>query len=208
MKNYLLTVTVIAAVMMMSCNNNRSSGTSGTDHSMMNHDEMPMNDTKGGDKEVRMMSATFSHMDPGVSSYMKSMMQQYLGIKNALVDGKDKEAAGAAGKMVDMMKGFDKSLLTTEQKKVYDDIEDDLKENAEHISKSALDHQRDHFSMMSEDMYDMVKAFGAGMTIYHDHCPMARDNQGAMWLSESKDIRNPYFGDKMMNCGSVEEMFQ
>ncbi|MBK8611769.1 MAG: DUF3347 domain-containing protein [Chitinophagaceae bacterium] len=26
--------------------------------------------------------------------------------------------------------------------------------------------------MMSKDMYDMVKAFGAGMTLYHDHCPM------------------------------------
>ena len=106
------------------------------------------------------------------------------------------------------MKGFDKSLLTAEQKKVYDDIESDLKEHAEHIAKSKIDHQREHFSTMSTDVYDLVKAFGAGMTLYHDHCPMANDNKGAMWLSESKDIRNPYFGEKMMTCGSVEEMFK
>ena len=62
--------------------------------------------------------------------------------------------------------------------------------------------------MMSKDMYDMVKAFGAGMALYHDHCPMAQDNKGAMWLSETKEIRNPYFGDKMMTCGSVEEMMK
>ena len=42
------------------------------------------------------------------------------------------------------------------------------------------------------------------MALYHDHCPMAQDNKGAMWLSETKEIRNPYFGDKMMTCGSVE----
>ena len=36
------------------------------------------------------------------------------------------------------MKGFDKSLLSADQKKVYDDIEADLKEHAEHISKTKL----------------------------------------------------------------------
>ena len=108
--------------------------------------------------------------------------------------------------MDDLMKGFDKSLLTTDQKRIYDDIEDDLKEHAEHISGSKLDHQREHFTMMSEDMYDLAKAFGAGMTLYHDHCPMYKD--GSMWLSETKDIRNPYYGDEMMSCGSVEEKIQ
>jgi hypothetical protein len=37
---------------------------------------------------------------------------------------------------------------------------------------------------------------------------MAQDGKGAMWLSESKEIKNPYFGDKMMECGSVEEEIQ
>jgi len=54
----------------------------------------------------------------------------------------------------------------------------------------------------------MVKAFGSGMTLYHDHCPMYDNNKGAMWLSETREIRNPYFGDKMMTCGSVKEMFK
>jgi hypothetical protein len=112
--------------------------------------------------------------------------------------------------MFEALKGFDKSLLAADQKKVYDGVEASLKENAEHISKSTndIEHQREHFSNMSEDMYDLVKAFGGGKTIYHDHCPMAKDGKGAMWLSESKEIKNPYFGDKMMNCGTVEEEIQ
>ncbi len=42
---------------------------------------------------------------------------------------------------------------------------------------------------------------------YRIHCPMAFDNRGADWLAPSRDVRNPYFGASMPNCGSVEETF-
>ena len=154
------------------------------------------------------MAVTFPRVDPGIAGFTKSLIQHYLSLKNALTRSNESDAAEAAGKMAEVMKKLDKSLFTTEQKKVYDEIEADIKEHAEHISKSEIDHQREHFATMSKDVYDLVKAFGAGMTLYHDHCPMAMNNSGAMWLSETKEIRNPYFGDKMMTCGSVEEMFQ
>lgn len=207
MKKIILALTVIAAIAVVSCNSNNSSKDNSTG---MNHDSMPMpmKDNTMADDNVKMVATTFATVDPAVSAFMKSMVTNYLAVKNALANENETDAASASGKMVDVMKRFDKSLLSADQKKVYDDIEDDLKEHAEHISKSKIDHQREHFATMSKDMYDMVKAFGAGMTLYHDHCPMAQDNQGAMWLSETKEIRNPYFGDKMMTCGSVEEMFQ
>jgi hypothetical protein len=205
MKKITIFSIAIAAIAIVSCNSNNQSAKE--EHSMMNHDStMPMQDKKMMDENVKMVSATFPTIDAGVSTYIKSMLQNYLGIKDALIDGNSDKAAASSAAMFDSMKGFDKSLLTTDQKKVYDDIEGDLKEHAEHISKSKLDHQREHFALMSKDMYDMVKAFGAGMTLYHDHCPMF--NNGSMWLSESKDIRNPYYGEKMITCGSVEEMFK
>ncbi|MBA4167053.1 MAG: DUF3347 domain-containing protein, partial [Chitinophagaceae bacterium] len=81
------------------------------------------------------------------------------------------------------------------------------KENAEHISENAgkLGHQREHFEMLSKDVYDLVKAFGAGQTLYQDFCPMYNDEKGASWLSETKEIQNPYMGQKMTTCGSVKE---
>jgi membrane fusion protein, copper/silver efflux system len=33
---------------------------------------------------------------------------------------------------------------------------------------------------------------------------MADSNKGADWLSLEKEIRNPYYGDAMLSCGSVE----
>ena len=55
-------------------------------------------------------------------------------------------------------------------------------------------------------IYELVKAFGAGQPIYHDHCPMYNENKGGtMWLSETKEIKNPYLGSEMPKCGTVEE---
>ncbi len=61
--------------------------------------------------------------------------------------------------MADALSKIDKALLTDEQKKVYEQEEDELKENAEHIGKSKIEHQRMHFSMLSEGMYTIAKAF-------------------------------------------------
>ena len=207
MKKLILLATA-ATFVFISCNSNTSKKEDNS--TMTQKDSMPMqsNANTMADENVKMVSATFTKVDPAVSIFMKTLLQNYLGVKNALTNSNESEAAAASAKITDGMKSFDKSLLSAEQKKVYDDIETDLKEHANHIAKNKLDHQREHFSGLSNDVYDLVKAFGAGMTLYHDHCPMANENKGAMWLSESKEIRNPYYGDKMMTCGSVKEMFQ
>lgn len=160
--------------------------------------------------EVKVVKASFTNVDAAVADQIKKITDNYLVIKNALTNTKPTEAGDAAKKMLEVMKGFDKSLLSADQKKVYDQQEESLKTSAEHIAKSTgdVEHQREQFSVMSESLYTVVKAFGGGKTLYHDHCPMAKDGKGAMWLSETKEIKNPYFGDKMMECGSVEEEIQ
>ncbi len=131
----------------------------------------------------------------------------YLQLKNALVTDNGKEAATAGKEVFDAMQNIDEAALTADQKKVYDDVKDDLKEHAEHISTNGdkIAHQREHFDMLSNDLYDLVKAFGSSQTLYKDHCPMYNDGKGANWLSEVKEIKNPYLGKKMPTCGSVKE---
>jgi hypothetical protein len=196
-----ITISLLAAISIIvyACNG----GNATHDEHQAAKTEQPAADNE----PVKQVKVSFTNVDGGVAAFMKKLTDDYLAVKNALTNGKAGEAADASKNMAEALKGFDKSLLTAEQKKVYDANEEDLKEHAEHIGKNAgdIEHQRDHFSMMSEDMYALVKAFGGGKTLYHEHCPMAKDNKGAMWLSESKAIRNPYFGDKMMECGSVEE---
>ncbi|MBC7511422.1 MAG: DUF3347 domain-containing protein [Ferruginibacter sp.] len=142
-----------------------------------------------------------------VNTAMQGMVSQYLQIKNGLADDNGKDAASAGNAFVVSMDKMPEAPLTAAQKKIWDGLFDDAKEMAEHIGKNAdkLEHQREHFDMLSQDMYDMVKAFGGGQTLYQDFCPMYNDKKGATWLSETKEIKNPYLGKKMPTCGSVKE---
>lgn len=153
---------------------------------------------------------TFNNVDPKLASSIKNVVDQYLQIKNGLVNNNGKDAAKVGKSMADELNKLDKSLLTAEQKKVYNGIEDDLKENAEHIGENAdkIEHQREHFTRMSEDVYDLVKAFGTDHHLYQDYCPMANEKKGAIWLSETKEAGNPYFGGKMDECVKVEKVIK
>jgi len=138
---------------------------------------------------------------------VKDILTGYLKIKDAFANDDDKSAADAGNEMVTAFEKFDKSKLSAEQSKIYADIEDDAREHAEHIGKNAgnIKHQREHFEMLSKDMYQLVKTFGAGQQLYYDYCPMYNDGKGGNWLSQAKVISNPYMGKKMATCGSVKE---
>ena len=141
------------------------------------------------------------------NSALKDIISNYLQLKNAFTTDNTNDATTAGKALEAAFKSFDKSALTAEQKKTYEDIEDDAREHAEHIGANAgnIAHQREHFDLLSKDMYDLVKAFGAGQTLYKDFCPMYNENKGAIWLSETKDIKNPYLGKAMPTCGTMKE---
>jgi hypothetical protein len=148
-----------------------------------------------------------TNTNTNVAGSIQEMVGQYLQMKNALANDNGKDAATAGNAFVESMGKMDKTNLPADKKKIWNDLSDDAKEMAEHIGKNAGDiaHQREHFDMLSKDMYDMVKAFGATQTLYNDYCPMYNNKKGAMWLSETKDIKNPYLGKKMPTCGEVKE---
>lgn len=159
------------------------------------------------DKTKEDAVSTLRDVNPKVAASIDKIVEHYLHLKNALVNDNSKDAAASGKEIVDAMKTLDKSLLTNEQKKIYEDVEDDAREHAEHIGENAgkIEHQREHFDILSNDLYDLVKAFGSSQVLYKYFCPMYNDKEGAIWLSEIKEIKNPYYGKKMPNCGSMEE---
>jgi hypothetical protein len=207
MKKILFSISALSIILLTACNNSDKSSKE-SDMSKMNNDTAKM--TPVDNTKIAEVTRSFNDVDPKLAGSLKNVIDHYLHIKNGLVNNDGSEAASGGKAMTDAISKVDKSLFTAEQKKVYDDIADDLKEHAEHIGKNGgdIDHQREHFSMMSEDIYDLAKAFGGGQTLYHDHCPMANDNKGAMWLSEMKEVKNPYFGGKMNECVKVQEVIK
>lgn len=202
MKQLVIAIIAVCAITFTACNDSDNKKESGDMSAMKDSTKQAVTDDTTKVKEI---TPTFASVDNSVAGYMKNIVDHYLHIKNALANDNESEAASGAKMLSEGLAKVDKSFFTSEQKKVYDKNEEDLKEHAEHISKSKIAHQREHFTMMSEDVYELVKAFGAGRTVYHDHCPMANDGKGAMWISEVSEIKNPYMGKEMPTCGTVEE---
>lgn len=197
-------VSLATAIILTACNNSNNP-TANTSQNDVKNDtgitalQQEIKDTSGAQNNMATSVATFP---------TKEIIAGYLQLKNALTKDDGKDAATAGNSIVATLAKVDIKSLSETQMKSYMDIADDLKEHAEHIGANAgkIEHQREHFIMMSKDMADLIKIFGnVGQTLYKDFCPMANDGKGATWISEVKEIKNPYLGSKMPDCGSVKE---
>lgn len=208
MKTIITGALVVATVTFAACNNS-SKPHEKHDTTAMAGDAMKQV-SQPTDHSITEVKPQFTNVDAKVAASLTAVFGDYLRLKNGLAADNSAEAASSGNAMEAALGKVDKAAMTPEQQKVYHENEDDLKEHAEHIGKNEgnIEHQREHFAQMSEDVYALVKAFGGGQTLYHDYCPMYDDNKGALWLSETKDVRNPYLGGKMPTCGSVKEMIQ
>lgn len=71
-----------------------------------------------------------------------------------------------------------------------------------------LEKQRHLFSKFTAKVEPMFEEAIATGTIYKQFCPMAFQGEGGYWLSNVKEIRNPYYGDKMLKCGKIVAQIQ
>lgn len=74
------------------------------------------------------------------------------------------------------------------------------------LGEKDLDGKRKSFQMISEQLYDLIRTVRYDQeVIYHEYCPMAFNNDGASWLSNTSFISNPYIPKTMLNCGEVRD---
>ncbi len=66
---------------------------------------------------------------------------------------------------------------------------------------------RGAFHPLSQSMIKAAGSFHHGSTVNEAFCPMAFDNSGASWLQMAEKIANPYFGSKMLRCGTLKNKF-
>ncbi|MFM9735850.1 hypothetical protein, partial [Streptomyces niveiscabiei] len=72
------------------------------------------------------------------------------------------------------------------------------------LGEKDREEKRKAFQMASEQLYDFIRTVQYDReVVYHEYCPMAFNDQGATWLSNSSDIKNPYLPKKMLHCGEV-----
>ena len=137
------------------------------------------------------------------------IVADYLKLKNALIKDDAKTAAASGTALLKILNTTDVSSLDGKSQKQFLNIAEDAKVHTKHIADnpSKIDHQREHFIMLSNNMNDLIKNFGTKQKLYQDFCPMANDGKGAIWISEVKEIKNPYYGSEMLGCGSLKKTF-
>jgi hypothetical protein len=178
-------------------------------NSSNNKPDVNPNNTPGNTSVIKQQTSDTAAPGKEVkaAASIKEIVNVYLQLKNAFTKDNTNDAAAAGTALVTSFQNFDTTALSASQKNVFADIAEDAEEHGEHIGKNGgnIKHQREHFKMLSEDMYDLVKTFAAGQTLYKDFCPMYNNGKGGFWISETKEIKNPYFGKAMSTCGIVKE---
>jgi len=149
----------------------------------------------------------FASVDGGVKDQVGAVYEAYLRMKDHLVAGKGDAAQASAQKVVDALSQVDVTKLTSEQKAFFDQHAGRVKQHAQALAgSSSVEEQRSQLDMFSTSTYALVKAFKAhDETLYLQHCPMANKDQGGHWISQTSEVRNPYFGDQMLKCGETRE---
>lgn len=126
-------------------------------------------------------------------SALESAYHHYIQLKNALVATNQKEAKLAIDELVKSIANVNGGSKVLEESKKL-------------AQANTIELQRKAFTQLSNEMIKLVKnAEISSGELYLEYCPMANGNTGGYWLSNEKEIRNPYFGDKMLKCGSVKE---
>ena len=131
------------------------------------------------------------------SSYLNEVMIKYIVLKDALVNSDTKTAHQASNNLL-------KSIRNTEKLKDVSALKALETTTQNFIKAETLAQQRSAFVGLSKNLIKISKGFSSQNTTYYiQECPMANNNNGAQWLALEKGIKNPYFGEAMLDCGSV-----
>ena len=175
------------------------------------HDHSKMGHATEGQTNMDSKMANKSMVQPSVkverSKSATAIIDNYLALKDALVADNSNKASSSGKTLFDAFAEFDISAHPKSQQKELAEIIEDASEHAEHIFENSgnIDHQREHFEILSTDINDLVIIIGSDRTLYQTFCPMYNKNEGGVWLSASREIKNPFYGSKMMKCGSVQQ---
>ncbi len=164
---------------------------------LLGADSPPYNPKTFGTEEEKESKTTSIKNSDLTEQDAQLIISSYVALKSALVNDKIGSASRSAGEIVE-------TLLLKK-----DEFSEGISAAAEKIMQSTLiEDQREHFSALSKSIYTLANEVTLSNELYYQYCPMAFNNRGAYWLSSDEEIRNPYFGDEMLRCGSTKEIIQ
>lgn len=133
------------------------------------------------------------------------LFNEYLLLKNALVMDDFDKSRQIATSLSGKLSKTDMGLFSGEAHNVWMQHSTKIEKALKLVSKAEnIGVVRTHFKTLSDQFIMLAVTFGPfDEALYIQHCPMVNDNKGADWISNDKQIKNPYFGASMIGCGSI-----
>lgn len=134
-----------------------------------------------------------------------NLLKTYLQLKEALVESSLAQSTSLSNRFTEELENITANELSGEALEFWNARNSALTTASRGIGAAEdLERQREHFTKLSEEMIKTLVVFGLNnQSIFVDHCPMANSDEGAYWLSDIRNIRNPYFGEAMLSCGEI-----
>ncbi|MGO3182377.1 MAG: DUF3347 domain-containing protein [Aequorivita sp.] len=178
MKNLSIVFLAIIAIAFTSCKDNSK---------QTEPEVVTVDNTAGADEPYKVAETEAEFNNPKV----EAAFEQYLQVEGALVNTDAEKTATESSKLDALLKELEVDDATQNAVSAMADSDD-------------ISVQRENFEALSAGVETMLQGALKSGTVYKQYCPMAFDNKGASWISTSRDILNPYFGDKMLKCGRVD----
>lgn len=199
-KNRVLVVASLSLVALLwSCSGGKKESST-TEH---NHDAMA-----AAKEDTAAVVKPFDNVDASVKNQLKNFLSDYFALNKALIEDNVEGAKASAKKLAETVHQFDMSKLVGDQMSFYHAQEAKLNQGLKAITESSdIEEIREDLSGISEGIYSLAKAFHPNESeLYYQFCPMAKNGEGANWLSNEKEIQNPYMGQRMLKCGRTQEV--
>ncbi|QQX77026.1 MULTISPECIES: DUF3347 domain-containing protein [Aequorivita] len=178
MKNVILIFFAFMSFTVISCKDNTKEN---------EPEVVTVDNTEATAKAYELPEAEVEFNDPK----MEAIFDQYLQVEAALINTDAGKTATESSKLEALLKDVNADEATQTAVAAMATSED-------------ISVQRQNFETLSSSIEKMLQGSLKSGTLYKQYCPMAFNNKGAYWISSSKDILNPYFGDKMLKCGRVD----
>jgi len=137
---------------------------------------------------------------------LEAVQQAYLDIHSALGHDDAEAAQAAVSTMQEKLDLVQMELLEGDAHMIWMKQLGGLKAILETFAgDSGIEPQRKDFYSLSQQMEKTLQLFPISKPVYEVFCPMAFDNQGAIWLQDNEEVLNPYFGEAMSGCGEVQK---
>ncbi len=144
--------------------------------------------------------------DENFKNQLLKIYASYQPLREAFIDSDHEAAKKAANEVLKAINGVDMKLVKGNAHLEWIADFAVLKGATNAIIEiDEIESGRSAFSPLSDQLYETLTKFEVTTGGFRLYCPMAFDNQGAFWLSNSDEILNPYFGEAMLRCGNVEE---